>query len=39
LARDDHADQILQHRCRFGEGLTGWAAENRQAVLAWTPSR
>ncbi|MEA2488208.1 MAG: hypothetical protein QOF16_1862, partial [Actinomycetota bacterium] len=34
LARDDHADQILQHRCRFGEGLTGWAAENRQAVLA-----
>ena len=35
LARDDYAAEILG--CpgpRFGEGLTGWAVQHRQAILA-----
>jgi diguanylate cyclase (GGDEF)-like protein/putative nucleotidyltransferase with HDIG domain len=34
LVRDDHADEIFQHgTLRFGEGITGWAAERREAAL------
>jgi len=34
LVRDEHADEILQHGiCMFGEGITGQAAEVREAVL------
>ncbi|MDP9284475.1 MAG: diguanylate cyclase [Actinomycetota bacterium] len=29
-----YADEIMQSRPRFGEGITGWAVENRQPV--WT---
>ncbi len=29
-----YADEIMQDRPRFGEGITGWAVENRQPV--WT---
>ncbi len=32
LARDEWADEILQSVCYFGEGITGWAAERREAV-------
>ena len=34
LARDRWADQILSEPCAFGEGVTGWAALHREAVLA-----
>ena len=34
LARDQWAEQILNSRAQFGQGITGWAAENREAVLA-----
>ncbi|MDQ3963809.1 MAG: GAF domain-containing protein [Actinomycetota bacterium] len=34
LARDQWAEQILQSRAQFGQGITGWAVENREAVLA-----
>jgi diguanylate cyclase (GGDEF)-like protein len=34
LARDRWADQILSDTCSFGEGVTGWAVEHREAVLA-----
>ncbi|MGH2756904.1 MAG: sensor domain-containing diguanylate cyclase, partial [Actinomycetota bacterium] len=34
LARDPLAEQILSSRARFGQGITGWAVENREAVLA-----
>jgi diguanylate cyclase (GGDEF)-like protein len=34
LARDQWADEIMQTRPRFGEGITGWVVENRQPVLA-----
>jgi len=34
LARDPLAEQILNSRARFGQGITGWAAEHREAVLA-----
>ena len=34
LARDQWAEEILESRMYFGEGLTGWAAEHREAVLA-----
>jgi diguanylate cyclase (GGDEF)-like protein len=30
----DYAEEIMQDRPRFGEGITGWAVENRQPV--WT---
>jgi diguanylate cyclase (GGDEF)-like protein len=32
LARDQFADEILSTRTFFGQGITGWAAEERQAV-------
>ncbi|MDP8911189.1 MAG: diguanylate cyclase, partial [Actinomycetota bacterium] len=34
LARDQWAEQIMSARFPFGKGLTGWAVEHRQAVLA-----
>ena len=35
LARSDsHREQIMQSRPAFGEGITGWAVENRRPV--WT---
>lgn len=34
LARDPLEEQILKSRSRFGQGITGWAVENRQPVLA-----
>ena len=34
LARDSWAEQIMTSRPAFGRGITGWAVENRQAVLA-----
>ena len=34
LARDQWAEEILASRMYFGEGLTGWAAENRCPVLS-----
>ena len=34
LARSQaYEDEIMQSRPRFGEGITGWAVENRQPVL------
>jgi diguanylate cyclase (GGDEF)-like protein len=34
LARTKWADQVMSERFSFGEGITGWAAEHREAVLA-----
>jgi diguanylate cyclase (GGDEF)-like protein len=34
LARSDYEDEIMQSRPGFGEGITGWAVENRRPV--WT---
>ncbi|MDE3024344.1 MAG: GAF domain-containing protein [Acidobacteriota bacterium] len=34
LARDDWAEQVMQKRVRFDEGVTGWAARRREPVLA-----
>jgi len=34
LARSDYQDEIMKSRALFGEGITGWAVENRQPV--WT---
>jgi diguanylate cyclase (GGDEF)-like protein len=34
LARDKYAEEILATKHAFGEGITGWAVENRRAVLA-----
>ena len=34
LARDQWAEKILNARIVIGEGITGWAAEHREAVLA-----
>ena len=34
LARDDWAEEIMKSRGKFGLGLTGWAAEHREPVLA-----
>src|SRR5262249_21011007 len=34
VARDRYADEILQSRAYFGEGISGWAVENREPVLA-----
>ena len=33
LARDQWADEIMNDSARFGEGLTGWAAQHRQSLL------
>ena len=33
LARDQWAEKILSTRIRIGEGITGWAAKHREAVL------
>ncbi len=33
LARDRWADEIMGSRSAFGEGITGWAAANREPVL------
>jgi diguanylate cyclase (GGDEF)-like protein len=33
LARDEWAEEIMKSRTRFGVGLTGWAAEHREALL------
>jgi diguanylate cyclase (GGDEF)-like protein len=34
LARSEYEDEIMQSRAPFGEGITGWAVENRRPV--WT---
>src|SRR3989337_3050787 len=34
LARDEWAEQIMELVCSYGDGLTGWAVENQEAVLA-----
>ena len=34
LARDQWAAEVLADGCRYGEGITGWAAEHRSPVLA-----
>ena len=34
LVRDEYADEIMQNRIRFDEGITGWAARRREATLA-----
>ena len=33
LARDDWAEEVMQKRVRFDEGVTGWAARRREPVL------
>jgi diguanylate cyclase (GGDEF)-like protein len=33
LARDRWADEIMRNRIAFGDGLAGWAAAHREAVL------
>ena len=33
LARDEYAAEIMRNPVRFVEGITGWAASNREAVL------
>ena len=33
-ARDKWADKILADKCPFGEGLTGWGVEHREAARA-----
>jgi diguanylate cyclase (GGDEF)-like protein len=34
MARDRWAEEILSTQCPFGSGLTGWAVEHEEAVLA-----
>jgi diguanylate cyclase (GGDEF)-like protein len=34
FARDEWAEEIMNSACSFDEGITGWAARNREAVLA-----
>ena len=34
LSRDPWADKLLASTLSFGEGITGWAAEHREAVLS-----
>jgi diguanylate cyclase (GGDEF)-like protein len=34
LARSDYQDEIMQSPSQYGEGITGWAVENRRPV--WT---
>jgi diguanylate cyclase (GGDEF)-like protein len=33
LARDDWAEEIMRTKISFAEGITGWAARNREATL------
>jgi diguanylate cyclase (GGDEF)-like protein len=33
-ARDEYAEEVLKSTCRYGQGITGWAVENRVPVLA-----
>jgi diguanylate cyclase (GGDEF)-like protein len=33
LVRDEWADEIMQTKVSFAEGITGWAARNREATL------
>jgi len=34
LARSRWADEVMRERVSFGEGITGWAVQRREAVLA-----
>ena len=34
LAHDPYAEQILNSPAEFGQGITGWAVEHREAVLS-----
>ena len=34
LARGEWADEVMSESFSFGEGITGWAVEHREAVLA-----
>lgn len=34
LARDEWREQIMESRCEYGVGITGWAVENQEPVLA-----
>jgi diguanylate cyclase (GGDEF)-like protein len=34
LARSQWADEVMSERFSFGEGITGWAVEHREPVLA-----
>ncbi|HEX4745999.1 MAG TPA: diguanylate cyclase [Gaiellaceae bacterium] len=34
LARGDWADEVMSEAFSFGEGITGWAVDHREAVLA-----
>src|SRR5437867_4773556 len=34
LARGEWVDEIMSESFSFGEGITGWAVEHREAVLA-----
>ena len=34
LARSKWADEVMRERFAFGEGITGWAVEHREPVLA-----
>ena len=34
LVRDQWAEEIMSSPTEFGEGLTGWAVEHREPVLA-----
>ena len=34
LVRSDYAEEILKERFPYGQGITGWAVENREPVLA-----
>ena len=34
LVRSEYAEEILQKQFPFGEGITGWAVEHREPVLA-----
>ena len=34
LVRSEYADEILSERFPYGEGITGWAVEHREPVLA-----
>ena len=34
LARGEWADEVMSETFSFGEGITGWAVDHREAVLA-----
>jgi diguanylate cyclase (GGDEF)-like protein len=34
LSRTEHDEEIMKTRTSFGEGITGWAAQHREAVLS-----